>query len=295
LYQDESGALNESFSDIFGEALQRYAQDGYYDWYSTPAPVDTIRSMKNPRDYGDPDTYQGEEWEFGAGDNGGVHTNSGVQNYWFYLLAEGGSGTNDLGNDYTVFSIGFDEAMDIVMRSMTTYLFPTAGYYDARQASLQAVEDLFGSCSFEYHQVANAWHAVGVGERVDANDFTVLSVEGYDLCTVNAMAPVKMRIKHLGCDSSGAVTLFLTLTKSNPTVVFRDTLEIPEGVAAGEVFEYEFSQAFNFSRKGEHSLSGRVAAVEDLNTQNNASRPIIVHNLSLSPCCRWSWWSAWWA
>jgi Zn-dependent metalloprotease len=280
LYMDESGALNESFSDIFGEALQRYAQDGFVDWHSTPAPADTIRSMSNPKSFKDPDTYKGENWATGPGDNGGVHTNSGVQNYWFYLLAEGGTGTNDNDDDYLVERIGFDDAMDIVMRSNTTYLFPTADYFDARQASLLAAEDLFGTCSFQYQQVANAWFAVGVGDRIEAKDFSVLGVERYDLCTVGTSAPVTIKIKHLGCDSSGPVTLFLQLIKSNPTLIFKDTLDIPEGVGPGEVFEYTFSKEFNFSKKGEHNLVSKVTSVGDLNTANNESPPIIVHNLA---------------
>jgi len=280
LYQDEPGALNESFSDIFGEALQNYAHDGVVDWHATPAPVDTIRSYSDPKSFGDPDTYLGENWATGPGDNGGVHTNSGVQNYWFYLLVEGGGGTNDNGDDYLVEGIGFDDAMQIVMRNASVYLFPTAGYYDARQGSLIAAEDLFGTCSFQYQQVANAWFAVGVGDRFESKDFSVINVERYDLCSVDAMAPVTMQIKYMGCDSSGPVTLFLTMSKSNPSFTLRDTLELPEGVGPGEVFSYEFSKPFNFSRKGAHNLTGKVTSAADLNTSNDASRTVVVHNLS---------------
>ncbi len=280
LYMDEPGGLNESFSDIVGEALQHYAHGGVVDWLETPAPVDTIRSFIDPKAYKDPDTYLGEHWEFGDSDNGGVHTNSGVQNHWFYLLTEGGSGTNDNGDSYTVEGLGMITAMDIVMRNMTTYLFPTAGYYDAREGSLQAAEDLFGSCSFEYQQVANAWYAVGVGAPVNAQDFTVLEVEGYDLCIVDGMAPVKMKVKHLGCDSTGPLTLLLTMLKTNPNVSVTDTLDIPQGVGPGEVIEYEFTKEFNFSKKGEHSLIGKVVSAGDLNNGNDISRPTLIHNLS---------------
>ena len=45
--------------------------------------------MENPNAYGEPDTYLGEYWYAGNGDNGGVHTNGTVQNHWFYILSDG--------------------------------------------------------------------------------------------------------------------------------------------------------------------------------------------------------------
>ncbi|MCB0545813.1 MAG: M4 family metallopeptidase, partial [Saprospiraceae bacterium] len=98
IYQDESGALNESFSDIFGAAVEFWASPELSDWYSgEDANINGngLRDMANPKSKGDPDTYRGQNWINGGEDNGGVHTNSGVQNYWFHLLAEGGSGSND--------------------------------------------------------------------------------------------------------------------------------------------------------------------------------------------------------
>ena len=67
----------------------------------------------------DPDTYLGAYWISGENDNGGIHTNSGVQNHWFYLLAEGGSGTNDMNNTYQVAGIGLEKAARIAYRTLT--------------------------------------------------------------------------------------------------------------------------------------------------------------------------------
>src|SRR6185436_6590047 len=89
--------------------------------------------------------------------------NSGVLNFWFYLLTEGGSGTNDLGNSYNVTDIGIDNAAAILYRTWATYLFPNAEYADARYYSIQAAIDLFGPCTPEVIATTNAWHAVGVG------------------------------------------------------------------------------------------------------------------------------------
>ena len=69
-----------------------------------------------------------------------MHTNSGVLNYWFYLLVDGGSGTNDNGTAYNVKAIGIDKAQAIAYRTLTTYLVPTSVYKDARIYSIQAAK-----------------------------------------------------------------------------------------------------------------------------------------------------------
>ena len=88
-YSYESGALNESFSDIFGECIENTAS-GSNDWMMGcdigVSGCGAFRNMANPNQFGDPDTYKGTYWYTGTGDNGGVHYNSGVQNKWFYVL-----------------------------------------------------------------------------------------------------------------------------------------------------------------------------------------------------------------
>ena len=171
-YQGESGALNESFADIFGVSIDFFRHPTTANFLMGDAMSTThtpFRSMVNPKAYGDPDTYHGTNWESGTSDNGGVHTNSGVQNHWFYLLCQGGNGTNDIGSTYSVTGIGIEKASQIAYRSMTVYLSPTSGYSDARFYSIQAAVDLFGDCSQEVIAVANAWYAVGVGAIYDSN------------------------------------------------------------------------------------------------------------------------------
>ncbi|MFY7794780.1 MAG: M4 family metallopeptidase, partial [Chitinophagaceae bacterium] len=165
-YQNESGALNESFSDIFGEAIENYAK-GSNDWLmGCDIGVNgcgAIRNMKNPNAFGDPDTYGGTYWYAGTADNGGVHTNSGVQNKWFYILAVGESGTNDLGAAYSVAGIGLQKAAAIAYRNLAFYLTSTSSYANARLGAIQAAVDLFGAGSPEVQATTNAWYAVGVG------------------------------------------------------------------------------------------------------------------------------------
>ena len=174
-YLGESGALNESFSDIMGISVLKYAT-GNTTWLlgsDIMIYVSNMRSMDNPNNSEDglgaqPDTYGGLYWadpQDKLTDHGGVHTNSGVQNYWFYLLTEGGGGVNDIGNVFSVTGIGIDKAVQIAYRNLIYYLTPEATHDDARNGSIQAAIDLYGKDSQEHQSVVNAWYAVGVGDK----------------------------------------------------------------------------------------------------------------------------------
>ncbi len=162
-YSYESGAMNEGFSDIFGTAIEYYATPAQSNWLIGEDLSSPFRSMSNPNAYGDPDTYTGTNWATGAADNGGVHTNSGVLNYWYYLLTMGGSGTNDKGNTFNVTAIGRTKSNAIAYRTLTNYLINSSQYADARFYALQSATDLYGGCSQEVTSTGNAWYAVGVG------------------------------------------------------------------------------------------------------------------------------------
>ncbi len=164
IYERESGALNESLSDMFGEAVEHYTY-GTADWIAGAAiTVDGqgFRSLSNPKLFQMPDTYFGEYWWTYPQDNYGVHTNSSVTNKWFYLLSEGGFGTNDHGFEYDVEGIGITDAASIAYRMMTVYLTPESGFVDARVAAIKSAIDLFGHGSFQYQSTLQAWDAVGV-------------------------------------------------------------------------------------------------------------------------------------
>ena len=164
-YSNESGALNESFSDIFGECVENFAK-GTNDWLMSCDiglnGCGAFRSMSNPNLYGDPDTYAGTNWYIGVADNGGVHQNSGVQNKWFYVLTTGETGVNDKGFSYNVAGIGIDKAAKIAYRNLTVYLNASSNFAAARAGSIQSAIDLYGAGSPEAIATAEAWNAVGV-------------------------------------------------------------------------------------------------------------------------------------
>ncbi|MES2645491.1 MAG: M4 family metallopeptidase [Bacteroidota bacterium] len=170
-YYAQSGALNESFADIFGDMVEKDVEgftDGTSSWLVGEDRGGAIRSFWNPNAASDPANYKGAYW-FNtdtcsgqeAKDNCGVHTNSGVQNHWFYLLSVGGTATNENGEKFTVAGIGSTKASLIAYDNLANYLTPSSTYLDARNGAIQAAIGRYGTCSNEMIQTAKAWFAVG--------------------------------------------------------------------------------------------------------------------------------------
>ncbi len=185
-YQRESGGMNEGFSDIWGAAIEAYSTVGKSTWL-IGEDIDkvrpSLRSMSNPNAEGQPDTYGGTYWQnpncgtpTRNNDYCGVHTNSGVLNYWFYLLSVGGSGTNDISQAFSVSAITIDKAAKIAFRTEATYLSANSTYANARTFAIKSAQDLYGVNSNEEIQTTNAWHAVGVGARYVAPVTTTCAV-----------------------------------------------------------------------------------------------------------------------
>lgn len=171
VYYGESGALNESFSDIFGEVIEHQIY-GDNDWIiGAGVPLQPnkngLRSMADPTSslmtIQQPSAYQGPHWYDGFADNGGVHINSGVQNHWFYLLSEGGNVTNFKGKYFEIEGIGIEKAAEIAYKTLTAYLTENATYTDVYFSSIQAAKDIFGHNSNEVAQTKAAWCAVNIG------------------------------------------------------------------------------------------------------------------------------------
>lgn len=172
-YQGESGALNESFADIFGTVIEFYGSANP-NWeigekFKLQSPF-FDRSMKYPKSGSpkQPNSYRGTYWidTSSPRDYGGVHYNSGVQNFWFYLLSNGGTGKVDnTGSPYAVSGIGIDKASQIAYYNLMNFQTENATYLDSYNGSLDVTEILFGNPSAEYTAVKNAWYAVGIGSN----------------------------------------------------------------------------------------------------------------------------------
>lgn len=182
VYEKESGALNEGFADIWGATIEAKKAPEKEKWligedFVKVAPG-AIRSMENPKLMNQPDTYLGINWIDASdactpgtdNDNCGVHINSGVLNHWYYLLVEGGNGTNDNGYDFNLSGIGIKNGADLVYSVQTNYVQSQSKFADVRDYSIQEAEIMFGEDSQEVISVKEAWCAVGVSNGEDCQN-----------------------------------------------------------------------------------------------------------------------------
>lgn len=223
IYEKEAGALNEGFSDIWGAVIENWAAPNKNKWLiGEEFNGGPLRSMSNPNQHSQPDTYNGTNWynvnnctpDPNYNDNCGVHTNSGVLNYWFYLLSDGGSGINDFNNAFYVNGIGITKAANIAYQTEYNLIgLPNANYSNARTASIQAVQTLYGVGSCEEIAVIRAWYAVGVGANYTA---PTLSISGANsICSANVNTTYTLN----GAPANAIVTWSYTSQASNPVIL----------------------------------------------------------------------------
>lgn len=167
IYQNESGALNEAFSDIMGTAVEFYFQQpgsgtlrADYLMGEDVFRPGGIRSASDPQAYGDPDHYSRRFT--GSDDNGGVHTNSGIANNAFYLAIEGGTNRTSGLSVQGVGAANREQIERVFYRAFTQMLPANATFAVARAATVQSARDLFGANSAAERAMTQAWTAVGV-------------------------------------------------------------------------------------------------------------------------------------
>ncbi len=155
-YLDQSGALNESMSDVFAATLDSanwtIGEDVVKDLVDFP--TGALRDLSNPHNGGNTGSASWQpanmnEFVNTTKDKGGVHTNSGIPNHAFYLAAS---------------SIGRYEASQIWYKALTNYLTRSSQFVDARIATVNAATELYGQSSNEVTVIKNSWDAVGVTE-----------------------------------------------------------------------------------------------------------------------------------
>ncbi len=156
IYQWQAGALNESYSDIWGETIDLI--NGYEDtledlslrsgcgssdrWILGEDAVafgGALRDMWDPRCAGDPGKVSDPEYWCSSSDQGGVHTNSGVHNHAYALLVDGGSY-----NGYSIDGLGITKSAHIFWRAQSLYLTPTSDFAVQADALEAACYDLIG-------------------------------------------------------------------------------------------------------------------------------------------------------
>jgi Zn-dependent metalloprotease len=185
-YHKQSGALNESMSDVFGSLVKQFVLKqtaASADWLIGAGILGpeihgkALRSMKAPgtayddprlggkdpqpahmKNYVDlPDDYL-SDW-------GGVHINSGIPNHAFYLLAMslGGHAWEDAGH---------------IWYATLKRLWATASFQDCANVSVEAANTLFGAGSRQQQATANAWASVGLPPVTQAKPKSPWSTNG---------------------------------------------------------------------------------------------------------------------
>ncbi|MEX2143112.1 MAG: M4 family metallopeptidase [Anaerolineales bacterium] len=156
VYSYQSGAINESLSDVWGEFVDLTNSSGNdaaaVKWLMGEDIVGTgpFRSMKNPPAYGDPDRMGSPLYYKGTGDNGGVHTNSGVGNKAAFLITDGGTF-----NGQTIVGLGITKTAKIFYRVQTALLTSSSNYADLGNALYQACINLVGTSGITTANCAN--------------------------------------------------------------------------------------------------------------------------------------------
>lgn len=173
IYENESGALSEAFSDIMSVGAEFYQQpagsgllqadylEGEDAWRPAKAgALSGIRSLQNPLAYGDPDHYS--KRYIGTDDNGGVHINSTIVSHAFYLAVEGGTNQTSGLKVTGVGAANRDKIEKVFFRGFALGLTSNATFSLARATTIQAAQALYGAGSAVETAIVQAWNAVGV-------------------------------------------------------------------------------------------------------------------------------------
>ncbi len=241
VYEDQSGALNESYSDVLGAFADAFGKNTTTvnwalgeDVYTPGVAGDALRDMADPHKGSDPFTgaytctyrpgqpfYCGQPSAYNEyarlplslfnevpSDNGGVHINSGIPNKIAQLLTDGGTF-----GGVTVTGIGVKKAEQIYYRTLVNYLTPYSNFIVARNASITACADLIGQFNItadDCVSVRDAFAAAGIGNQATLTRTLFLPALShgigapaaiYGRITVNRNATAGITVQLRRCDN----------------------------------------------------------------------------------------------
>ena len=174
-YYYQSGAINESLSDLWGEyydqtnGLGTDTAGAKWQMSEDVSGLGAIRSMSNPPLFNDPDRMSSVNYYEGEIDNGGVHSNSGVNNKAIYLLVDGGTF-----NGKTVTALGWQKTAAIYYEANTNLLLSASDYSDLYYALQQACNNLIGQNGI------TSGNCLEVKDAVDAVEMNAQPAPGFN-------------------------------------------------------------------------------------------------------------------
>ena len=264
VYQDESGALNESMSDIFAALIDPDWQIGE-DVYTPGTGGDALRDLSDPTCCNQPDHYDDLVTPDAGGsaldqacnaatsqDNGCVHYNSGIPNKAAYLMSAGGTF-----HDVSVTGMGNDDMGDIWYLAETTYLMSSDDFADARQATIDAATALYGAADARVLAVRNAWAAVGVGLPEVSTNPSVLAFGNVEIGAGNTMDA------DLTLSNPGDADLIVTNVVSSAPAVFAlqtgTSFTVPAGGSTTITVQYDPTEATHGDETANLSITHNAA------------------------------------
>lgn len=298
-YQNQSGGMNEGYSDIWGACIEHYGRTGAM----TGIPVANVwkigedlsatgmRSLADPNSKSNPDCVKGTYWTTTADDGActpasgndycGVHNNSGVMNHWFYILTVGESGTNNAPttplpsqrDTYAVTGIGLAKAAEIAYLAERDYLTSNSTYADARVACLAVAGSLYCASSPEYKAVMDSWFAVNVGTSYTSysNDVNLKSVSKNIAVACNTSFSPSIVFENSGTNPITSVNISYTIDGGAPTTTSWtgsltpcSTQTVPLTIGA--------------LARGTHILTVTTTVTSDGNATNNTKTSLVIVN-----------------
>jgi len=194
-YRDQSGALNESYSDVFGALVENKNWLLGEDCYTPKVPGDALRDMEDPTKFGQPDHFS--KYTDSGTQGWKVHHNSGIMNKCGYLMVEGGTHYG-----ITVKGMGREATAEVWFRALKHHLHGASTFREARPAMLQACEELFPGDTAKYRTVQNAFAAVGLGDPAPPPSITVEPAQlDFETVTLGESAERTVTVRNDGSDA----------------------------------------------------------------------------------------------
>lgn len=289
IYKGESGAINESMSDVFGKMLEYTYHIEEFDWeigesFLIDSYTQSFRSMSDPNSRNLPDTYKGSFWN----DNAGVHTNSAVGNHFFYRLVEGGSGVTEKGEPFDFVGIGMELATKLIFDVQSNYLVSNSNYPDYYAYSLVSAKQLFGENSKEYQAVIEAWKVVGLPfeENIEKKDLRIdVDLNITNTCISDGFQSIHVKVTNTGKEIyPKGETFAIKLTLSGKKETYSYTFE--EDFNIGEIMEITIDDFLYLDAEKNYYVSINLITTDN-NSNNNKTfyycknKVILDNNLSL--------------
>ncbi len=217
IYENQPGALNESFSDVFGVMFDFWVNGDNGNWLLgedivTPGiPGDAMRNMADPGAANV--AFQGQQPSHMSeyrnlpntkeGNNGGVHVNSGIPNKAFYLFVQ---------------SVGRDDAQKVYYRALSNYLTRNSQFVDCRIAVIKAAQDLYGENSSQATAAAQAFDGVGItGGSATPPPAPLPQVNGQEFLAVTDASSGQLVRSTLDASQFLALSSAALLSRPSPT------------------------------------------------------------------------------